>query len=75
MKYCGPVENAIRKIQSMEKETTLNISESLADANRRYDDLVAKKVIPPTEPTLYPNEAFCQNLYLNNENLKRGCAF
>lgn len=75
MKRSGRVEKAIRKIQSEDRKTSLEISGSLAAANRKYDELVAKKIIPPTEPTLFPNETSCQSLYVNNENLQRGCLF
>lgn len=75
MKQYGRVEKAIRKIQAEDRKTSLEISGTLATANRRYDDLVAKKIIPPTEPTLFPNETLCQSLYVNNENLQRGCQF
>lgn len=75
MTYCGPVEKAIMDIRSEDRKISIEISGTLAEANRRYDELVANKIIPPTEPTLFPNETFCRNLYMNNENLKRGCAF
>lgn len=75
MKQYGRVEKAIRKIQSEDRKTSLEISGTLDAANRRYDELVAKKIIPPTKPTLFPNETICQSLYMNNENLQRGCQF
>lgn len=75
MNHSGHVEKAIRRIQSENRKTSLEISSVLSDANRRYDELVAKRIIPPTEPTLFPNETSCQSLYVNNENLQRGCLF